>query len=238
MTISVEIFRFLCERAEQFKACGVFVLRLYHIVDVVFGECDVGDSPALDLELIITHRDVLFNDRIGRNMRWQVGYLIDMAEHRRAFEVLKVRWLAHHRRRFHIFRILYLCFADRTVMLASSRAVRNAAGIYEKLAFFLVRKRFEKPEIIVPIIVENDIMIVFFKLCGKVIGVSYLLAGGRGYPVARVIFANVFFEYRRHNDDLVQTVIAHSHNLIAERVAEVLFFDKRVRERESERNSS
>ena len=123
-------------------------------------------------------------------------------------------------------------------MFTSSRAVRNTAGIYQKLALFLVRKCFEKLKIIVPVIVEDDVMIVFFKLRGKLVRISYLLAGGRGYLVVRVIFADVFFEYRRKNDDFVQTVVAHSHNFIAERVAEMLFFDKRVRECEAERNSS
>ena len=97
--------------------------------------------------------------------------------------------------------------ADRTVMVASALAGRGAAGIDEKLRLFLVGELFKNIKIVVEIIVQNYEGVVLFHLCGKLVKVLYLLAGGAGYGHIGELVSDVVLQHGGEHDSFVHAVV-------------------------------
>ena len=130
-----------------------------------------------------------------------------------------------------IFEVLVVAYhkpAYEVVVSRPALAGRVTAGIHEYLQLFLIRKLSEHVKLIVEVVVKNDYIVVLFKLLRGLFGVGDTLAGRACDLIVRVLLSDIVLKERRIHDNSVHAVIGCLHDHIAERVAEVLLFKRRI----------
>ena len=123
-------------------------------------------------------------------------------------------------------------------MLLSPLAVGCAIWIYKQLYLILVGQSFKLVKSVVPVVIEDNKLIILFKLCKKCCLVLKLLHSRRNKRIQRVILSYVFLQHGHIHDYLVKSVFRNSRNHIAERVRQIFFSDKRIGECISDRYST
>ena len=115
-------------------------------------------------------------------------------------------------------------------MLSASLAMRNTVGVYEYLAAAAVffGDHSKTLEIIVPVIIQNDQLVVFFKFRHELIVFLQLLAGGGDERIFRIFFTDVFFKNRYIADEFIEAVFRHFTKTVAERILQILFGDSGI----------
>ena len=233
--------------SEEGEPRYILTFGLYHVVHIVFEQIEGLVSPALDLELRESHRDIFVPDIIGGYVGAHLLYIKNgPADAGTLLELLSLGDLLIEpadgivgvRVIFHEGSVFYLLQADSPVMFGAHFTAGVAAGVYQQLALFLIGDLFEYIEFIVKVIIYHNYMIILFDLSIQRIGVGDALAGGACELIVRIVLSYVFFKQWRENDSLIQTVIRKLHDHIAEAVIQVLFLKHGISKSKPKRDTS
>ena len=110
-------------------------------------------------------------------------------------------------------------------MLSAALAVGYAVRVDEYLAALskFHRDLVELLEIVVPVVIQDDKLVILLELLHQQVVVLDLFNCGRGKRIRRVLLADIFLKERSVDDYFVQTVVRQPAKHVAEMILKISF---------------
>ena len=221
------------EVAQEYKSCLTDTFRLHHVIEVVFHKIEHIKGPALYLELVEAHGNILVPYIIRSYVCAERLYVIKAPVLTLTFKYsLCLRVLLCEPVRIkgsigvfpYVVGIGYLLGAYCLIVERTVHAAGIAAGVYKYLALFLVGYLFEDIELVVEVVIEDNYMVILFDFLVKSFRVGYSFAGGACELEAGIVLSYVVLKYGRYHDTFIHSVVGDVHYHIAEFIAEMFLF--------------